>query len=651
VAILALALSSILLNPIAAYAAPNGSCNTGTFEGNGSEGAPYLVADATDFSEVADCGAMGYTYSQTADITLSGTWENGTTFIGEYYGNNHTIDGIHIDGSNGLNSRGLFPSLTDAFFTSLTIKGDIDNVISNSGLLAGIATHSSINLVNVYTDIEVDPFRNSGVYSVGGLVGSATSGSDMGGITVSTLAEGDAIEANGIVGGVVGDTQDSNVYNSNSEIDVSTSRAFASISPYEGYAGGIVGMATLSGDPTYLNLGYSTLQVTADITCHEGSQVCGGVAGYSELVIHDSFSNGTVGGDLTVGGLVGWTKNQVYSSGSTSNVSGYANVGGLIGYTASYSTAGVKVVDCYATGNVTATFGFVGGLIGLWQPLQYNSTEIDRVFATGDVTGTLSVGGLIGEILTSDATFAINESFALGDLTATDSTGGGAVGLIASGGEANISMTDFYFGGNFKTENFDGLFNQQSQDGVFTPTLYRTFWTLDSQNISSEWAEVTNAKQNTFFKRYSTFEGWNLEETWKLDRDFLDGYLSLRGVGTSAEVLNPTPQCTKVSLVPITFKKNSVKFTNATREAMRQNAHKFLTSYCSTIKIFGYASKDEPKKKQSKLALQRATAVANFVRGQLEQNWVYLNVIPVGKGVLKKGKPTKNRKATSTISN
>ncbi|MFM1786161.1 MAG: hypothetical protein RL228_111, partial [Actinomycetota bacterium] len=67
--------------------------------------------------------------------------------------------------------------------------------------------------------------------------------------------------------------------------------------------------------------------------------------------------------------------------------------------------------------------------------------------------------------------------------------------------------------------------------------------------------------------------------------------------------------------------------------------------------IFGYASKDEPKKKQKSLATRRAKVVADYVRKQMESSEVYLQVIPVGKGVIKKGKVAKNRKATATIIN
>jgi outer membrane protein OmpA-like peptidoglycan-associated protein len=84
---------------------------------------------------------------------------------------------------------------------------------------------------------------------------------------------------------------------------------------------------------------------------------------------------------------------------------------------------------------------------------------------------------------------------------------------------------------------------------------------------------------------------------------------------------------------------------------MRQNSLKIINSNCGSVKIYGYSSNDETKKKQKSLASRRAKAVADFVRGQLEQNSLFIEIIPVGKGVIKKGKVAKNRKATATIIN
>jgi hypothetical protein len=94
--------------------------------------------------------------------------------------------------------------------------------------------------------------------------------------------------------------------------------------------------------------------------------------------------NATVTGGWMVGGLVGWNEYTVSNSYSSGNVNGGAVVGGLMG--ANDGT----VSDSYSSGNVTGEDG-VGGLVG------DNYGTVSNSYSTGSVYGSDYVGGLVGD--------------------------------------------------------------------------------------------------------------------------------------------------------------------------------------------------------------------------------------------------------------
>lgn len=657
ITVFVLTLSSITVTPVAANAAPNGSCNTSEFtSGNGSSGSPFFVVDATDLAEVADCGQFGYTYSQIANIVLTGTWQNETGFIGNYYGNSYSITGLFIDGAiGGIPSRGLFPSISDSYFNGVFLSGTIVNAVSNTGLLAGLASHSSISGVTVFTDISVNESRYNNSYSIGGIVGAAYNNCDISGSSVIPLSPDASIDGDGLIGGLAGDTTDTIVVNSSSSINVNLrTDQTPEDSTWDAHAGGLVGFANWSGEPIYESYSYSTNFATGNVTCEIATRNCGGLVGWTNQIIHHSYATGNVSGGTAVGGLVGQSTNQIYLSHATGNVSGQMFIGGLVGESSNFHTDGIKIYDSYSLSDVSASYGFAGGLIGRWMPPVSSSAQIARVAAFGDVSTIDGVGGLIGVVEIESSSMRISDAFAMGNLSFDYGHGGGIIGDFRFIDASQFTADHLYFGGTFNNKEYDGFMklnlNIPSRDGL-TYNFEEIYWPKDSQNIKSDWLPNTNALPKTLFKRYTTFEFWDLDEIWKLDLDSNDGYLSLRGVGTSSAVMAAVPECVKVNLSAINFKKNSIGLTRSTRSVLNLNANKIINSNCSSVEIFGYASKDEPKKKQKSLATRRAKVVADYVRKQMESSEVYLQVIPVGKGVIKKGKVAKNRKATATIIN
>ena len=109
--------------------------------------------------------------------------------------------------------------------------------------------------------------------------------------------------------------------------------------------------------------------VTA-ILDHEWGASVGGLIGFNQGEVTDSFATGNVAGDLFVGGLIG------------SNTSGTSAKDGT-------------VTNVYAAGSVTgdANSSSIGGLIGY-----ENGNGVTNAYALGAVTGNQSVGGLIGQL-------------------------------------------------------------------------------------------------------------------------------------------------------------------------------------------------------------------------------------------------------------
>jgi outer membrane protein OmpA-like peptidoglycan-associated protein len=650
-AVFALVLSSIVFTPAIAHAAPNGSCNTSEFSsGNGSSESPYLVSNATDFAEVADCGANGYTYSQTQDISLSGTWQNEIGFTGAYYGNGNAITGLYIDGANGaISSRGLFPSIYEAFLGGVNLTGTIVNAVGNTGLLAGLASHSSISGVTVYTDISLNASRFNNSYSIGGIVGGTSGNCDISGSFVMPIAEGDSVDGDGLVGGIAGDTGDTIVVNSGSYIDVKllTDQA-PEDSTWDAHAGGLVGYAILSGDPQYENYSISTNFALGNVICASATSNCGGLIGYTNQIVHDSYATGAVTGGSSVGGLVGRTSNEIYASYATGNVSGQMGIGGIVGYSGGYEADGMKITESYATGDVTASYGFAGGISGMTIPYLSTSIQVSKVFAAGDVTAPDSVGGLFGLVTLETASLAISNSYAVGNLSKNGFNGGGIIGEFRFLDETSLSVDHVYFGGHFLSEGFDGFAYLSSGTPVtqdLTTDLTEILWTKDSMNAKSTWLPASNALPTSLFKHYATFENWDLVDVWKLDLEANSEFLSLRGIGTSDDVQNANPSCQTITTKSITFKKNSAKLSASTRNKVIAAAEMIRTSFCSYFEISGYSSKADSKSKQKKLALDRAKVVRKAIVDYLTENDASLVITAKSKGTLKKGSASKNQKA------
>jgi len=117
-----------------------------------------------------------------------------------------------------------------------------------------------------------------------------------------------------------------------------------------------------------------------------GYYYVGGLVGYNNGIVANSYSTGNVSGTVgMVGGLVGKNTDTVSNSYSTAGVSGVVNAGGLVG-----DNWDGTVSNSYSTGNVIGS-SCVGGLVAY-----SNRGTVTNSYSTGSVTGNEEIGGLVG---------------------------------------------------------------------------------------------------------------------------------------------------------------------------------------------------------------------------------------------------------------
>lgn len=255
--LLALCMLLAALPPIALAAG-------GTLEGNGTEGSPYLIADAQDLAAFRDMINGGTSLDAhaklTADIELTGDWSpiyptSGYVtemYAGVFDGDFHTISGLYINSAES--NQGLFGGINGATVKNLKVKG---NVTSSNNY-------------------------------VGGIVGKLVQG------TIENCSfEGnvETTKSSGYAGGIAGYTGNSKTQ-TGSIINCSNSAAVTG-----GYAGGITSYTK-----------YSTITGCYNVGKIEGTGNTGGIAGQNmyNTVISNCYSAAEVTGGANTGGIAGF---------------------------------------------------------------------------------------------------------------------------------------------------------------------------------------------------------------------------------------------------------------------------------------------------------------------------------------------------------
>jgi hypothetical protein len=127
-----------------------------------------------------------------------------------------------------------------------------------------------------------------------------------------------------------------------------------------------------------------------------GNWGVGGLVGWNEGTVSNSYSTGSVTGGAWVGSLIGGNAGTVSNSYSTGNVTGHAGVGGLVAFNNEAGT----VSNSYSSADITGE-EIVGGLVA------GNAGIVSNSYSTGSVSGNSSVGGLVGE----NEEGTVNDSF------------------------------------------------------------------------------------------------------------------------------------------------------------------------------------------------------------------------------------------------
>ena len=267
------------------------------------------------------------------------------------------------------------------------------------------------------------------------------------------------------------------------------------------------------------NIGLRTVSVT-------GNHFVGGLVGWNNGAIIQTYATGSVTGAYGAGGLVGvnWYGGTISQSYATGVVSGNAYVGGLVGdnyngtinqsfatgaVTGAYSVGGLvginnngTITQSYATGYVTGGAYGAGGLVGV-----NGNGIISQSFATGAVSGNVHVGGLVG----NNYNGTINQSFATGAVSGNYYVGG-LVGVndngIISQSYATGAVSGNAYVGGLVGDNYNGTINQSFATGAVTGaysvgglvgvnvygTIHHGYWNVDAPQIVNGTVRSTHNK-------------------------------------------------------------------------------------------------------------------------------------------------------------
>jgi formylglycine-generating enzyme required for sulfatase activity len=171
-----------------------------------------------------------------------------------------------------------------------------------------------------------------------------------------------------------------------------------------------------------------------------------------------------------VGGLAGWSNGTIANSYSIGSVRGYYYIGGLVG------VKGGTITNSYSTGSVTGMSSNVGGLVGV-----NNEGLVTNSYSTGSTDGDSYVGGLVGY----NECGSITNSYSTGSVSGTGDYVGGLVGMNGCGGVTN-SFWDRVTSGMSDSE--DGLADTDGMIGLTTTEMQsESTYTSLGWDFTTDW--------------------------------------------------------------------------------------------------------------------------------------------------------------------
>jgi hypothetical protein len=217
----------------------------------------------------------------------------------------------------------------------------------------------------------------------------------------------------------------------------------------------------------------------------------GGLVGWNEGDVIDSYSTGRVTGDEYVGGLVGVNDGAVSNSCSTGSVTGEDYIGGLVGSNGDYGA----VRNSYSTGNVTGKEA-VGGLVGF-----NRRGTVSNSYSSGSVAGGYVVGGLVGGNAGD-----VRDCYSTGSVTGEDFIGG----LAGSSGKGS-TVSNSYSTGSVTCAGRDCLQvgGLVGATGDYGP-VSNCFWGIETSGQAS--SDGGTGKTTAEMQEIATFSGadWDI---------------------------------------------------------------------------------------------------------------------------------------------
>jgi hypothetical protein len=289
-------------------------------EGSGTVGTPYVIYDVYGLQSIKDWLTSSFVLGGDIDAATTTNWssglnagfdpiggyERGSTFSGNFTGNNHTITGLYINTGDVIYDAAMIGYVTGGNISGV---GMVDvNIVSVSyaaGLVGNLDGGGTIT--NCYVTGTV-----TGVTYVGGLCEWIENGT-----TISDSYSTATVTGAGIyVGGLIASTSSATIINCYATGNVTNTF------DGESNTGGLVGQNSSTISNSY---------ATGNVTGNGGANFIGGLVGYNSRTISNSYSTGNVNGNDSVGGLAGYNLLNIINSYCTGSVNGTDNVGGLVG--------------------------------------------------------------------------------------------------------------------------------------------------------------------------------------------------------------------------------------------------------------------------------------------------------------------------------
>lgn len=189
----------------------------------------------------------------------------------------------------------------------------------------------------------------------------------------------------------------------------------------------------------------------ADVSISSLLRYAGGLVGQAKsgkFVVRNSRSSGSVSTNVYVGGLLGFSSKdtavEIYDSYSTASVKGGGYVGGLAGYLDNDVLNPVKIVNCYATGDINVKSTGSGDVSAFVSNVAAGC-EFEDCYATGSVIcqdfgeEDRNIGGILAAVNTAGGKSSLKNCTYKGYVKAS-----GRIGGVIGYSKGDITIEDCY---------------------------------------------------------------------------------------------------------------------------------------------------------------------------------------------------------------